>query len=225
VDGAAESFRKARAVPLSIEELAKFFDVYQQIRTIRAEALAAELYRLANLYETHPNHLKEPFAPESPRPNEKHVPFQMRSEARQLVRRATNTWWGKKQSYPSRFRYAFPAIVPYARSVGIFKNGTEELKQSKCILPMTIMEKSEAVYKAWPDWAMDNDAYAQMYSMRNARNDVGHIRLAALGRTNYPHSEIDLRWTENIVEVVAWMKETLQGTPQQEDGGISLKAE
>lgn len=74
----------------TINELSSFIAAYQNLRRVRAEALATELRNLADIYEAHPDRVKMPFAPQTHRPNQAHISSQMRAEANGLIRRATN---------------------------------------------------------------------------------------------------------------------------------------
>ncbi|ORY15980.1 hypothetical protein BCR34DRAFT_144250 [Clohesyomyces aquaticus] len=136
---------------LSVEKMAAWIHFYQQLRLEKAEAMAAELHRLADIYSAHPTRLKTPWAPQSSRPNPKHVPNQMQREARKLIRRAKHSWWGDQVS---RYRFAvpFPGLVPYDWCMEFFVKVMRKQSSWPVILPADILEKCQTVIKRRPPW-------------------------------------------------------------------------
>lgn len=105
----------------STSELAKVVDCYHQVRIKRAEAFAAELEKLALIYESHPTLFKMPFdlrlhAPEDL--NTQHIPLTMRRQAAKLIRMAECGPWRKTDMFKHRF--VWPALVPYDWSTQLF---------------------------------------------------------------------------------------------------------
>ncbi|KAH7066804.1 hypothetical protein BKA63DRAFT_523196 [Paraphoma chrysanthemicola] len=220
VEGAADLFNNVHTGTTSIKEVADFIEAYQQIRINRAQALATQLNRLADLYEAHPQHLKEPFAPQSPRPNEKHIAIQMRCEALQIVRRAQNRWWGTRPCGVYRFNRRFLPLIPYDRSTEIYNQNISKLRQAGTVTFEEIEEKGEAVSREWPEWEMiDANGFPVSYK----QNPIGHIQWTKSQRMPLPHSEVHLKWLENIVNVIAWIEENVLDTRKQEDVGIATK--
>jgi hypothetical protein len=78
---------------LSLDELDSFVELYLRLREIRASAVSRSLYRIADLYEANPTCLRTPFAPQTHRPNKKHIPSNMRSMARKQEIRAKHRRW------------------------------------------------------------------------------------------------------------------------------------
>lgn len=97
---------------LSLDELVVFLEAMKAIRLAESETLAGELNRLADMYDAHPTRLKMPFAPQTPRPNKKHVPNRLRIDARKLIKWGTSSGW-KMEPFKYRFIYNSPALVPY----------------------------------------------------------------------------------------------------------------
>jgi hypothetical protein len=194
----------ARQNVFSIVELRNFMTFYQQVRETRAKALAQELCRLADLYEAHPTLFKTPFAPERRRLNEKHVPSQMRIEARKMTKRAVNAWWKDKEIYKYRFAFPFPALVPYSWTLQLFdkvlKEGLVALSSDQ---HKEVVEKTMIICKTLPAWAgdaTDMEALPRQVSRWSPKNTM------SWSLAYQPHKERELGWLETFGEVVAWME-------------------
>jgi hypothetical protein len=220
VEGAASIFAKVQVVgqvlkvdlahakrnALSLDELKNFMTFYQQLRETRAKALAQELCRLAGLYEAHPTCFKTPFAPERRRLNEKHVPTQMRIEARKMTKRVTNTWWKDKEIYKYRFAFPFPGLVPYGWTLQLFD---KVLKEGHAVLTTDQHEEmfkkariTRSVLPAWAAGVPDMGALTQQVERWEPR----YKAIMSWGLAYQPHKEWEVRWLETFGEVVAWME-------------------
>lgn len=212
----------------SVNELEAFIDTYQQFRLVRAEMLAVELYRLADIYETHPTRLKQPFDTRIQVPNAfnaQHVPTQMRHEARKRVRRAKNARWNSREVKPSRFMY--PPLVPYESQLQSFCDGLEDIANKQGIdgersAPVEIVEKCQAVVQNAPDWARE-DAEGEMDTAANLcktleRQHMGrrgltpNIRIRASGfqSAGLPvllRGDSEVGWLGDFAEATAWLEE------------------
>lgn len=109
--------------PLTPSRISTFLTLYQTARHSRATALAAQLRRLATLYSKNPTRLKQPFAPQTSRPNAAHVPTQLRIDADRIENR-DQAWEGRDRAF-HRFRHAFPALVPYNWCLRLFARVVE----------------------------------------------------------------------------------------------------
>jgi hypothetical protein len=196
----------AKRNALSLDELKDFMVFYQQIREIRAKALAQELYRLADLYDAHPTLFKMPFAPEYRRLNEKHVPWQMRIEARKMTKRVVNSWWKDKEIYKYRFAFPFPALVPYNWTLQLFD---KVLKEGSAVLTSDQhkenFEKAKVICQGLPVWA------AGAPDMETLTQQVGrwapkHRAVMSWDRAYQPHREYEVGWLELFGEMAAWME-------------------
>ncbi|KAH6873049.1 hypothetical protein BKA58DRAFT_159360 [Alternaria rosae] len=175
---------------LSVNELEAFINIYQQFRLVRAETLAAELYRLADIYETHPTRLKQPFDTRIQVPNAfnaQHVPTQMRHEARKRVRRAKNARSNSREVKP--FRFTYPPLVPYESQLQSFCDGLEDIANKQGIdgersAPVEIVEKCQAVVQNAPDWAHSEHPYTCLgvSISRLARSSARRRRGGVAGR-------------------------------------------
>lgn len=197
----------AKREAMTIKELEDFVEMYQRIRVIRAEAFAGELRRLADLYEAHPTQLKMPFAPQTLRPNPKHIPDSMRREAQRMMKRATNTWWKYKEMTRYRFAFQFPAIIPYEWSVQLFR----KVMQLNPTLPKIIQETSNIVFKRQPPWSINILGPLETDEIANISKALSGSSLdpktASIWRTKYClHTEVEMMWLESFAEVVAWME-------------------
>jgi hypothetical protein len=204
------SLTEAKRNALSIEELSKFIDLYQQLRVIRAKALAEELYRLADLYEAHPSRLTMPFAPQMPRLNKQHIPSNMRYEARKLTKRASNTWWNYKEMYRYRFIYPFPALVPYNWTIQLFCKVLQNGMLSESLYPDAIVKSCKRVVLEIPFWASKLRPF-ETDKMVNLSKALDLVALdpnkSSSWRLIYcTHSDEELRWLEEFVGVVKWME-------------------
>jgi hypothetical protein len=204
------SLTEAKRNALSIEELSKFIDLYQQLRVIRAKGLAEELYRLANLYEAHPSRLTMPFAPQTPRLNKQHIPSNMHYETRKLTKRASTTWWSYKEMYRYRFIYPYPALVPYDWTIQLFCKVLHNGMLSESLYPGAIVKSCERVVMGIPVWVrnlrpFETDEMAKLSKALDLialePNESSSWRL-----TYCTHPDDELRWLEEFVGVVAWME-------------------
>jgi len=214
--------------PLSIEELANIVDLNQQLRHIRAFALAGELRRLALLYEAHPTRLKQPFAPQTRRKNEKHVPNVHRIVADKLEAKAKHTSWKARRKYGSRFSHPFPALVPYNWCMQLFVKVLQKPDLSESSYPAAMVEKCRMVLEAPPRWAATApEATPALATSTQATDDpiaevskgLGQLALQSVprlhtqllfqetGNAYCTRPESELQWLETFVEVVAWMEE------------------
>ncbi|KAF4544904.1 Appr-1-p processing protein [Lasiodiplodia theobromae] len=109
----------ANVPPLPV--LARWIALYKRVRHARLAAQAAELDRLVALHERHADRVKQPWAPQTRRPNPDHVVAGLRREAARLKRRNVDgrVWHGRELS-GYRFRPAFAALVPYDWCLRLF---------------------------------------------------------------------------------------------------------
>jgi len=216
----------SKDLPFSIDDLATFIDMYQQFRLLRAETMAAELYRLADIYETYPTRLKEPFdlrvrAPDNL--NTQHVPTDIRRCARKLVRKAKNTRW--KNTEGCVVRFAWPALVPYESQVEMFQEHITDATDIQ-VAPADIMDKCYAVVANAPSWARDNAerevmAVTRLYETLKQQHLSLHglsfkvliqpyqaefPKRAPVALPVLPRGDAELEWLENFAEVTAWME-------------------
>jgi hypothetical protein len=203
----------------TVDELAEFVDVYQNLRLIRAKGLAAELYQLADLYDAHSTRLRMPFAPQTYRSNVNHVPANLRSEARNLVKRAHHTWWGDKVRYKYRFQYSFPALIPYAWSVRFVDRVLHKNASLVSVHGKAFTEKCTTVLQELPSWfpnVLEGEIPNQIAKVSNSlrqlditqeASSLGTQGMEKKGRGTYcPHTEKELTWLKTFGEVVAWME-------------------
>ncbi|KAH7406775.1 hypothetical protein DE146DRAFT_630065 [Phaeosphaeria sp. MPI-PUGE-AT-0046c] len=210
VSGAQVIFAKARRGALSVEELSQFIHVYQRLRVIRAEAYAEDLCGLANLYEVHPTRLKTPFAPQTYRFNQQHIPSAMRREAQVIVKRASTTWWLYKEIFSYRFAYPFPALVMHDWTLQLFRKvmqkhvclGSEHLE--------VIVKKTQPILDGLPQWAptlLTHLQKDQSTGVSDALNlfDIKPQRTPPMNKYR-SRAEGELQWLAAFSEVVAWME-------------------
>jgi hypothetical protein len=203
----------AKREAMMIDELEDFVEMYQRLRVLRAEAFAKELCWLADLYEAHPAVFKMPFAPESPRPNQKHIPDSMRREAGKMKKRAANTWWKYKEMNRYRFAYPFPGIIPYQWSVQLFHRLSQEGGETKP--PWAINMSRNTVLQSRPRWAkevlgpLDKD---QVAPRRSTSGDSKLDPKSWRGQREYrPHTQEEIKWLGAFAEVVDWIGEQYPG--------------
>jgi hypothetical protein len=215
---------KSSRTALSVGELSDFIDLYQKIRLMRAEALAQELHRLADLYEAHSSLLKTPFAPQTPRSNKKHIPSNMRCEARKIVKRASTTWWNCKEKPRNRFAYPFPALVPYSWTMQLFCKVLNDGKLSESLHPETIVKSCKNIMQQIPAWAPPCDLphliTDDMAGLSNALDLIalGPKHLWYWETTLCAHTDEELNWLESFAHVVAWMEVEFPETAKEVRG-------
>ncbi|KAI4920385.1 uncharacterized protein J4E92_008604 [Alternaria infectoria] len=211
----------------SADKLAAFVDMYQQVRLVRAETLAAELYRLADIYEAHPTRLKQPFDPRTQAPDEfnaEHIPTQMRREAQRMVKRAKTARWNSKDVKPFRFKY--PPLVPYESQVQSFHDCLEDVARNHGVdkhqlEPMEILKKGEAVVVNAPDWAREDaegevDGVADLCTVLENQHIserrltpklcIRASRFQSAGLPVLPRGDAELDWLEDFAEATAWLE-------------------
>jgi hypothetical protein len=193
----------------SIDELDFVVTTYLEAFTNRAKSLANELQRLALLYEAHPQLLKQPFAPQTSRPNTKHVPEQLRHRARKLE--AGSLVWLEHDKCPSFFRDDFPGLVPYNWTLQLFvamvEQGNIEIDQ-KCQFIMDGMARYYPRECQLPEESNQLPALRTAgtpWSIGDAEGKKSKIltERRKLSMTYTAHANIELRWLEAFVEVVA----------------------
>ena len=233
MDGAAGAFEKvphvgepvtdndhlehATDTAFSIDELANFISTYQRLRLVRAEKLAAELRQLADIYEANPTLLKTPFAPQTPRPNLKHVPSNLRFHARKVLRRAKYGRWGDKDTVKYCFRFPFPALIPYDWTTIVFN---KLWQGNTAVIPREILDKYRVVLEEAPLWVTGMPAHEQD-KLKDLSNMFEHVALSTgpplckptvveVGDAYFPHPE-QVKWLATFAEVVAWMGANFPG--------------
>ncbi|KAF4308302.1 hypothetical protein GTA08_BOTSDO04277 [Botryosphaeria dothidea] len=208
----------SRALPA--DELSTFVALHQRARRARGLAMAAELRRLAALSEAHPTRVKEPWAPQTRRVNEEHVPRQLRAEARKLERSLPAG--NKKRACSYRFVWAFPALVPYDWCLRLF---TQVLEKSGMPGGVYAPEIEEKVVKVLDGLAcvygrdgtrLDGEKTSSVrlrtagtpWSVQPEGKNDGKAKFETerIGRDYDPHADVELEWLETFVEVVAWME-------------------
>jgi hypothetical protein len=192
--------------PLNINELAEFIETYQNLRLIRAQGLAKELSQLADLYDAHPTRLKEPFAPQTRRRNVNHVPANLRSEARKMVKRVAHTWWGDGEIYQSRFAHDFPALVPYDWSVHLFSQVYQKYISQQPDHPQEIVEKCRYVLEESPRWMQDLSGGELGTLIATVPGATAQPKKQSRPGTYCPHTEQDLVSLVTFAEIVPWME-------------------
>jgi hypothetical protein len=189
----------------SVDDLSNFIDSYQCLRRTRAEGLANELRHLATIYEAHPDRVKMPFAPQTHRSNKTHISNQMRCEANILIRKAEFGRWKDKQTARHRFRFLFPALVPYDWTAQLF-NDVWDGKSSTFAEDM--IERCKDITKRAPFGMLDTASLASL--------DVGQVLHTTLLRkpvlkeqgSGYRMHPEEVEWLQAFAEVIAWMEET-----------------
>jgi hypothetical protein len=211
LQGAAEVFSKKSN--LSVDELVKFINLYQQLRLIQAKALAGELLHLADLYEAHPTRLIEVYAPQprsNKRPfNPKHVPHKLRHEARNMVRRAQTTRWNDKEEHGYRFMATTPALVPYDWATQLFNKVLQEP-----IYMESAAKTSQPAFLTNCKVFLERDSVASLtHTFAQQQLDTGvqkpiYVKPWLGYRRSYcPLADAELEWLQTCVEVTTWMEE------------------
>jgi len=203
----------------SADKLAAFVDMYQQVRLVRAETLAAELHRLADIYEAHPTRLKQPFDPRNKAPDEfnaQHIPTQMRREARRMIKRSKTARWNSRDVKPFRFKY--PPLVPYESQIQYFYDGLDGAPSA----PVEIVEKCQAIMENAPDWAGEDAAREvdgvtdlckalenQHISERGLTPKlcIRASRFQSAGLPVLPRGDAELDWLVDFAEATARLEE------------------
>lgn len=204
-----DAMRKA----FSVDELGRFLGLYQQLRLNRATALSAELCKLADLYERHPNLFKTPFAPQSPRTNTKHIPDNMRFEARKILKKAKDGQWSEKETSKYRFRFPFPALVPYNWATQFFSNHCSDNIAS---LPEEILNNRQNVLRKAPTWittlkaSLEERLETVNLSKAEGQAALCEPKVPEVGDAYLPHPE-DLQWLESFSKVTATLEEQYPG--------------
>ncbi|KKY21647.1 putative appr-1-p processing [Diplodia seriata] len=110
----------------TVAEMTRWVGLYNKMRRVRLAHQAAELNRIANLYEQHYMRLREPWAPQTPRHNPRHIVIRLRAEAKVLRFRSNEHGCGRlpchgsKEFAPYRFTPAFAPVVPYDWCLKLF---------------------------------------------------------------------------------------------------------
>lgn len=197
---------------LSIQELHEFISLYQETRQVRAEALAAELCRLADIYEAHSGFLKQTFAPQTRRLNKQHIPTVMRNEARKLTKRMAHTWWKEGERYRYHFAFPFPGLVPYDWTLRLFdevlqKHAAPDLPHHK-----GIVENAKAVHDALPTWARSARSFKALneeinrWAPQNKKYMQPSTTSTMWEKAYQTHTGEDIAWLQKFCEVVAQME-------------------
>jgi hypothetical protein len=221
----------------TVDELASFVSIYQQIRLKRAQAIAQDLYRLADLYEAYPRLLKTPLDPRPHAPsviNTTHIPSRMRQQAQRTLNLAKNTHWLRGIEYPQSCTCA--PLVPHTWCVELFNavvalesglfleqetkkmdiSGDEKKKTPDIKTPLLIREYLSVPVKP-PTWAVC-EANEAAYSGTNAVTTATKIRIHAHqaskrsdggGRklATRPHLDDDLQWLKTFTHVTACLEQ------------------
>ncbi|KAJ4293155.1 hypothetical protein N0V90_008437 [Kalmusia sp. IMI 367209] len=209
-----------RELELSLNELATFIDVYQEIRLVRAEALAAELNRLADLYEKYPNCLKMPFAPQTRRRNKEHVLRRLRIDARKVVDGAKHGRWAYSDTCRYRFTQPFPALVPYEYCRQL------SLKMKNLDCPKDVManykimcegpsrlgvsvknDPNAGITAAFDQLGMEDD---NLTPEKNCKPRTSHLYC--------PYGEATLKWLEAFCIASKWMEDNYPEIVQEVRG-------
>lgn len=215
--------------------MARWIALYKRIRHARIAAQAAELDRLVALHERHADRVKQPWAPQTRRPNPDHVVAGLRREAARLKRRNVDgrIWHGRELS-GYRFRPAFAALVPYDWCLRLFcevlkrhpvpeEEGLAEGRgEGESVYPQKVAEMMQEVLEGLPSFY---HVYGEKMldpsrpeTLRTARTpwsvsepadgrEGRFLTKKARGKNPFPHSDNEIRWLETFVEVILWMEE------------------
>lgn len=160
---------------------------------------------LVIIYEAHPDRVKMPFAPQTQRSNKTHISNQMRWEAKILIRKAEFGRWKDKQTARYRFRFLFPALVPYDWTTQLF-NDIWNGKSSTFAEDM--IQRCKDITKRAPFGMLDTTSLTspgvgQVLHATPLRKPV----LEEQGSGSRAHPE-EVNWLQAFAEVIAWMEET-----------------
>jgi len=161
---------KAKQTALGMQELHDFISLYQRIRQVRAEALAAELYRLANMYDEYPEFLKQPLAPKTQRLNKQHIPTGMRNEARKMTKKIVHASWRYGERYKYHFAFPFPGLVPYDWTLQLFKEVVEKSAVSDLPHRKGIAENIKVVHDGLPTWTLGANEQVNRWAPENTKD-------------------------------------------------------
>ncbi|USP73316.1 uncharacterized protein yc1106_00590 [Curvularia clavata] len=220
----------------TMDELALFMELYQQVRLKRAEAFSRELHRLADLYEKHATRLKMPFDPRPYPPtdlNATHIPNVMRRQARRIMNVAKSTAWHKTDMFLHRF--AWPALVPYDWCTQLFnemvlKPGFLERKTRDDPTATKMKQECRYVLAKRPSWTLDapemvaSEVKADVDGSKMKQQQLAsqepllhpiRIHVYQRGTKNKAHSEAhvlprgdeELQWLEKFAQITAYLEE------------------
>ncbi|GME37787.1 hypothetical protein GTA08_BOTSDO04277 [Neofusicoccum parvum] len=199
---------------VKVEDVARFVELHHRACEARAVALARQLRRLAELYERHPTRVKQPFAPQTRRVNEEHVPRKMRTDARKLEQWHPLIFWRR----PSRYRFiqAFPNLVPYDWCLRLFVRVLDEhplpREREKTVYPSNLVATIQEAIGGLPyfyDRSGGTMDQTLVESLRMPPADDGKaVFLTMRVSNNYlPYADAELKWLEAFIESVAWMEQ------------------
>jgi len=190
----------------SIDELITFVDLYQETRVLRAEALAAVLHRLADLYEAHPSRLKKLRAPQTPPLNKKHVAERMRHHARRLVNQAKTRHWTEREWHGYRLVHRSSALVPYDWCGQLFQLLLARCdKEPVSFLPTEISSTVERVR-------------ANERLIQSVADESPEDQTETEVDPSFEEEYIRLKAMEGLCEVVSWMEHSCPEEVQKVKG-------
>lgn len=198
----------------SVDDFARYIELDHTLRQAVAGHVANDLNRLASLYEAHPTRLKTPFAPQTRRFNDRHVPFVLRRKAKAVERKARNASWIRARTqYHLQSRFSFPDLVPYDWCLRLFALVLQDVDLSSSAYPAEMVDKCMMVFEEAPSWAIGTTANANTRAQVIAETAENKLvfcsELSLSNRDTQPspiRPEAELDWLEDFVTVVAWME-------------------
>ncbi|KAI1327982.1 NAD(P)-binding protein [Xylariaceae sp. FL0255] len=189
------------------------------------QAQAAQLERLADLYDRYPAFLKVAFAPQSPVSNRQHIAHALRHDARLVMRRPMKsvpglevdttfnvvTWeptgliYRKNTWY--RFRFPHPGLIPFDWCIQLFQ--TIVHREGKEDLELKLPSRLAAYFKK----AVEGLGYIYSHFSEipiprittktpvEAVTFIGHASSAEV----LPKPEEEMEWLESFLHIVGWM--------------------
>ncbi|KAK8044570.1 hypothetical protein PG993_004594 [Apiospora rasikravindrae] len=207
-----------------------FLPYLAQAFTLQAQAKSHELHRLADLYEVFPAELKEPFAPQERRGDaaKQHILGGLRRDAQRVLTKPIRTSgkvdgssnWNRR-SYPYRFRYPHPALVPADWVLGLIclaleryplpeDGGTAGAESSEQGLryPPELLPDLRQCARGLPHILEFSgiSAYARYRQLSGPSFNVAHLSYLKKTKEVSPHCYAELDWLEALLRCVSWIK-------------------
>jgi len=129
----------------TISQIKAFVDAYSVVQTQLNLMKAAQLQDLAKLYARHHSRLKEPYAPQGPRNNPRHIPNQLEGVSRfvtRIIDLDRDSQPRSKQGM-SKFRYLHPCLIPYDWCLRLWIKVGKTNPHLRETMQSTISESSE----------------------------------------------------------------------------------
>ena len=201
----------------TVNEAHRFLPYLARARRLLAQAYSAQLHSLAVAYERFPAELKTPLAPETPRPNTRHIADRLHEDAARVLvgrlakPRCVRTGQPVRRHFGYRFRFLVTALVPYNWCLRLFlvvverhPLSTDAGRYPPAVLPdvRVALGGMDVIHQ---HGGQDISARRPRYSVVSGTPPLAQFNTFWKSRSALPKPAAEVEWLESFASAVHWM--------------------